>query len=138
MYYITWFFRRFLSFVRGLLSCILHVITSKSCSIWPTLSCLHAVMPPSIGFYLIQVESWDNVTDIGTIKLCFFTKEAVMKKFHGSSVPRPRMKKQIPTKQPLWVERKRGIWQGGTGNRGELLRHNKFTTDSFLKKILIR
>lgn len=30
-----------------------------------------------------------------------FTNEAVMKKFHGSSVPRPRMKKMIPTKQPL-------------------------------------
>lgn len=29
------------------------------------------------------------------------TSEAVIKKFHGSSVPRPRMKKQIPTKQPL-------------------------------------
>lgn len=26
------------------------------------------------------------------------TSEAVMKKFHGSSVPRPRMKKQIATK----------------------------------------
>lgn len=32
-----------------------------------------------------------------------------MKKFHGSSVPRPRMKKQIPTKQPLWVGKKKKV-----------------------------
>ncbi len=30
-----------------------------------------------------------------------FTSEAVMKKFHGSKVPRPRMKKMIPTMQIL-------------------------------------
>lgn len=30
-----------------------------------------------------------------------------MKKFHGNSVPRPRMKKMIPTKQPLKVGNKR-------------------------------
>lgn len=29
-----------------------------------------------------------------------------MKKFHGSNVPRPRMKKMIPTKQPLDMENK--------------------------------
>jgi len=36
-------------------------------------------------------------------RVAFFTSEAVIKKFHGSSVPRPRMKKMIPTKQPLQV-----------------------------------
>lgn len=37
---------------------------------------------------------------------CVLTNEAVMKKFHGNSVPRPRMKKIIPTKQPLWMGNK--------------------------------
>lgn len=35
------------------------------------------------------------------------TIEAVMKKFHGSSVPRPRIKKQIPTKCQLCEEKKK-------------------------------
>lgn len=41
------------------------------------------------------------MTDLPSLRDYVFTNEAVMKKFHGSSVPRPRMKKMIPTKQPL-------------------------------------
>ena len=33
--------------------------------------------------------------------------EAVMKKFHGNSVPKPRMKKMMPTRPPLRKKRRR-------------------------------